>query len=488
MISKIKKISLGMLTISSSIIPLIAIASCSSSVDDSNFIISAKRNPQITQEDIINNNYKSLITLNKLFNGIDEDVLEKLTVGINNQNDVQIVLIANDGYKINGGKEFNSASFKVSIILNITPKEEDPQSITHVDLKNDGYQSTAVLNQLFNGIKEDEIIFMDVTISKKTPHEDFQPYRDYAIIIKPKNGYIFFNNVGQSINEFTSIDFRTVDVVLDIKELPNPIINNIDISGENFKQLSVLQKVFVGEKDLTEENIEKMEIVLNPSIDPNDNYYTITISFEEVGFLFSNGFYSLESNEFTVNKIIDVSTKTTLTEIPNHSELLEIINPLNDDYALKLEILEKLFDGITLEDIFNLQEITTLTPPMPGNNKQVVTLVANLDYVFIVNGEEVDRISSIEFVTDPVVLNIEPTNITILNNADIEGENYRSLATLSKLFYGVDDLTLENLENMQIELISNEIDGYYKIILTANEGYIFQNQNAQIESGHFFLA
>ncbi|MGL5205712.1 MAG: hypothetical protein ACRC7B_02245 [Metamycoplasmataceae bacterium] len=454
-----------------------------------NLNITKKSNPIITQEDMINNNYKSLTTLRKLFNGIDQDILEKVTIEINNQNNVQIVLIANEGYWINGEKEFSSESFIVSIVLDVTKKESPTGTITHVDLENDGYRSISVLSKLFNGIKEEDIVFMDVVVLNKLPIVDFLPYEEYWITIKPKNGYTFLDNTGESIDQLTSSSFKTVDVILDIIPLFNPDISNTDIDGENFKELSVLQKLFVGEKDLTLENIQKMDITLNAPVDEYDSYYSITLSLVNGGFLFSDDSRSLSSHGFILKKVLDVSARETLDEIPDHLELLELIDPNVYDYWSRLEILEKLFNGLTLEDIFNIEEIITLEPPKPGFNKQVVTLVASYGYSFVVNGEEVDRINSIEFFTNPIVLDIEPTYRDSLNKTDIENDNYKNLPTLLKLFYGASDLNAENLNNMEIELIyPSGADEYYRVVLTAKEGYVFQDSRTQIESGRFTLS
>ncbi|MGL5618006.1 MAG: hypothetical protein ACRCWU_03085 [Metamycoplasmataceae bacterium] len=454
-----------------------------------NLIITKKNNPIIIREDMINGNYKSLRTLEKLFNDINQSDLENMTVEIDNQSNVKIILIANEGYLINGEKEFSSDFFSVSIILDITPKTEDPKDITHVDLQNDGYKSIEILEKLFNGINKLDLLFMDVTVSNKLPNEDFIPYDDYIIIIKPKNGYIFLDNFGRPISELNSFTFRTVDVIYDIEALPNPILDNADITPENYNKLFVLQKLFIGEKDLTEENLKNIDILINRPTDINDNYYTFTIHINEPGFLFSNGLSLLDSEGFILKTIINITPKQNLSsELPNHLELLDLVEPYFDDYYRKLEILEKLFSGVKLEDIYNIIEIITLEEPVPGLNKQKVTLVASLEYAFIYDGKEVDQISSIEFVTNPVILNIEPTYITKLNSVDIEDNNYQKLSTLHKLFYGVEDLTEENLRNMDVQLITpDDQDNYYKIILIVSEGYIFQYQENQVESGQFIL-
>ncbi|MGL5205188.1 MAG: hypothetical protein ACRC63_02970, partial [Metamycoplasmataceae bacterium] len=380
-----------------------------------NINITKINNPTITRNDIESENYKTLETLEKLFNGINQSILDNISVEISNEANIRIILIANEGYRINGANEYSSDGFIISIILNITPKLQVPNNITHVDLENDGFKTLSVLNKLFDGIETKDLEFMDITVPNRQPNGDFWPYEYYEIVIKPKEGYIFLDNSGTNINELKSVRFRTSEVIFDIETLSNPIIDNADITNDNYRTLDVLEKLFIGEKDLTENNLNDMEIILNEPTIQGDNYYTITISFIKAGFRFSNGLSSLESEGFILRTILNVTSKQNLLSTPNHLELLDIRNPYYEDHDQKLEILRRLFNGLKIDDIYNILEIITLDEPTPGLNKQTVTLVANSEYAFILDGKEVDRISSIEFITSPVILKIEPTYQSSLN-------------------------------------------------------------------------
>ncbi|MGL5733130.1 MAG: hypothetical protein ACRCXE_03600 [Metamycoplasmataceae bacterium] len=469
-----------------------SIVSFAFSTKEINLDISIKNNPIVVKEDIENEKYKTLATLQKLFNGINSSNINNVSAEINtpeggSQTHFRVILIAREGYKINDKQAILSNEFIIPIVLSTKVKNDVPSDISYLELGDGGYKELSFLQKFFLELEADDLKNIEVTISNQGANGDFQPFSSHKITLIAKEGYSFLDSYNTKIDRITSLEFSTTGTDLIVANKPNPVVANKDMKDENYKKLAVLNKIFTGLEDLVDNHFVNMVNVFLSEESYDDNYMISLIA--NPGFTI-NGESFFQSDYFTLKKIVNVSAKPNPSEIlPTHLELLDILDDeLFDDFK-KVVILEKLFSGLRMEDIGRIQ-ITTLNPPIPGLLKQSITLkMMDPEFTFVVDGEEVNQITSIEFTTSPVILHIDEINNPLVNNSDIENENYKTLTTLRKLFIGVSDLTDENLLNMKITLqtIEGEEDGdvYYTVTLTLLHGYIFPNGEDTLISANF---
>ncbi|MGL5618007.1 MAG: InlB B-repeat-containing protein [Metamycoplasmataceae bacterium] len=444
--------------------------------------ITPNDNELILSGDDVSANPIALETLSKLFDGLTQDDIVNMIIKLNgeiaNGSKHTITLEAKPGFIFaNGGKEITSNEFSLLSIINITKVENDPKNINHLELKGLGYKSIHIIEKLFTGIKATDLNFIVIEIDKHGELDEFVPYEDYEITIKTMEGYKFRDNLGNETTELVSIKFRTVDVILDISASPNPLIKNTDITPENLKQITTLEKLFIG-VDLDEKNLQYIDyIFLNTPDENGGNFYTVTLGFK-FGFQ-TSGSHSLEiiSNEFVLKTIINIEKRKDIGNAKiNHLDLEYLLNfdGASQDIDVKVSILAKLFIKVNVDNV-GLFKITTLTDPTPGKNDQSITLTANDNYTFLENGDEVDHITSNIFTTTETLLTItHKIDIPNLSISDISGNKFSSEETLTKLF---NDVNLFNINNMEVS-INDEIPGSattHTITLRAKHGYVFEN-------------
>ncbi|MGL5684371.1 MAG: hypothetical protein ACRCXQ_01090 [Vagococcus fluvialis] len=98
------------------LVPIAVMASCSSS-DVTNYEITPKSNPKLLETDIQGDKYKELSTLEKVFDGLDDNKVKNLNIkleSINSEDTIyKITLTAKTGFTINGVTTITSQEFTI---------------------------------------------------------------------------------------------------------------------------------------------------------------------------------------------------------------------------------------------------------------------------------------------------------------------------------------------------------------------------------------
>ncbi|MGL5643553.1 MAG: hypothetical protein ACRCW3_02145, partial [Metamycoplasmataceae bacterium] len=377
MISNLKKLALGIMSTGGILVPLAVVASCGTTEEDVDLKITEKTNPEVSENDLDGDNYKSLATLQKVFTGITASDLANVTVTKEtvNVDEYVIVLTAKEGYTIGGQKTLRSATFKLSINMEITPKTD-------------------------------------------------------------------------------------------------PTLLQQDIEGEEYKTLTTLEKVFDG---VTASNLGNLTVSIEgPMVDS----YTITLTANE-GYLI-NGQKTLTSASFILSAVNMDITARSLT--PNEIKASDVDNEAFKSYAT----LQKLFEfdtAVVTEELLDEAVVVTMAP-MSGNQPRIVTLETKPGYA--ING--VGTLDSNQFII-PInyVINKAATVPTDIKPSDIENDNYKTWAVVSKLFTGA-DFTQSMLGNLDIELLPITEGQTYQIKLTPKNNFHINGGTTGITSDTFTLS
>ncbi|MGL6124869.1 MAG: hypothetical protein ACRC1F_00040 [Metamycoplasmataceae bacterium] len=431
-----KKIKLALATGSALVIPLALVASCSSSTVD--YKITAKSNPVITQQEIEGEKYKSLTTLTKLFDGITETELANLDVTLNQPTSTTgytITLKAKSGFTINDKETFVSNSFTISL-TQITVMDVVDEFSTN-DIKGDNFKSFATLSKLFEGLVEDELKYINVSLDFGT---------DLTITLRAKDGYMIGNK-----QELVS---KPITVILsNVSEKANPdAILPTDITGENYKSFATLSKLF---DNLVEEELEYIDVTLN-----SEASLSITLT-AKGGFLFgAKDKISVDSKPFTISL-------SRITEKANPDPIS--ISDIEGENYRSVATLSKLFDDVTEEKLKYIDVILN-----PGTT---ITLKAKNGFLI---GDKTE-VTSKQFTIalNAITEKVNPSPVTL---EEMTGNNFKSFATLSKLFNGI----VENhLQYMIITLALPTANNVGHVItFEARDGFTINN-NQDFESKPF---
>ncbi|MGL5590661.1 MAG: hypothetical protein ACRDCH_01115 [Metamycoplasmataceae bacterium] len=461
MISNFKKLALGIISTGGILVPLVVVTSCGSKAkDDVNLTITAKTNPTVTQQDIEGNNYKSLATLQKLFNGITTSNFDNLTAEKQsvNSNEYFIVLTAKDGYLISGQKTLQSAQFKVWIDLLITAKTNP--IVKQEDIDGEQYKSLATLEKIFDGITASDLA--NITVTKETIGSD-----NYIIVLKAKDGYRIN---GQETLNSTQFILSAIDIEITAKPLATYEIKEEDVDNDAFKSYATLQKLFAFDTAVVTEELLDMAVVITmtPMIGIEPRVVRLTVN---MGYAI-NGMASIDSNEFVIP--IDYLIERTDT-VPTNITLNSLEDP---EYIKTIEFLNRLFvlGTISQSDIDNY--INVSFEPISGSEYKVI-LTSKSIHVKI-NGQTT-------FESNPFIVNIN-INVTRRNSLPQEISTFDtadgalgSLNTLRKLFIFDSSITQTIIdEGLIVEFIEGGSRDY--ITLTAKTGYIINNGDRSIQS------
>ncbi|MGL5205474.1 MAG: hypothetical protein ACRC7B_00985 [Metamycoplasmataceae bacterium] len=214
MISNFKKLTLGIMSASAIIVPVVVTAcGTTESLEIIDFQINKIANPQLVWGNINGDNYKKLLTLNKVFEGLNNNNLKNLEIAINPvdaPNNYQITLSAKNGYSINEEKILGSNVFNIKDDMDISIITIVPTDIKASDIEGDKYKNFQVLSKLFNGIDFIEINFPNLIFELKPTAN----INSFQIEASPIDG-ITINGSSESL---TSVEF-TLDVVYNLKDI-----------------------------------------------------------------------------------------------------------------------------------------------------------------------------------------------------------------------------------------------------------------------------
>ncbi|MGL5205708.1 MAG: hypothetical protein ACRC7B_02225, partial [Metamycoplasmataceae bacterium] len=480
-----KKMALGVMTTGALVVPLAVVASCGSSTasEVADFNIETKNNPKVRFVDVSGNKYKEYKTLAKVFDGIDPSILGNVDASLkydmveteySESLKNEIILTAKSGYSIKGKKSITSEEFDVlPNFFEITALEIlDNIEITSSDLSN--INDINFLQKLFTGIEYDDMDDMDVVINDVLSKNSLQKY---TITLKAKGEFYFNNN--KEIKSLTSNEFSVIDVDLQIAVKNNPEILKVDIENDKYKSLETLQKLFDG---LTNQNLNAIETIVinNKNIEFGEEYWITLLAKDGYNI---NGKNALVSKEFILPTVLKIEQLTSIPENITHLDL-------KDDLYKEFNFLSKIFLGLKAADLEHLDiELTNTTNTTPfiivdGSYTVTLKIKDKSNFVFLDGDLEVKQITSKKFTLIPFnyVISIkEKPQISVM---DVEGDKYKTLSTLQKLFNGI---TQEILNNLQVEFMGEIGSGTnHKIVLIADKGYTI-NGDRSITSDDFNL-
>ncbi|MGL6124870.1 MAG: hypothetical protein ACRC1F_00045 [Metamycoplasmataceae bacterium] len=468
---QMKKIKLGAISGGSLIVPLILVASCSSTSILDNYKITAKTNPEtIYESDVKGDRLNTVETLSLMFDGINATNIKNITATLipidTRAKEHKIRLTANEGYTINDKKEWDSTVFtpQPSTIIEIEQQKTAPTNISFTDIENDGYKNINVLEKLFTNIKEaDKANLEDISLSGDTP----TPGSTHKVTLTAKRGFAFKVD-NKEVSKLESVEFTTVLIDLNITDIEpvNPILNT-DIEGENYKSIATLKKLFSGNDD----DFANVNIKLENPVNSPKNIIILTA---KPGYSI-NGAESLPSREFDVKMALYIKPVAT---VPSDINFVDI----KDGKYMDIAILKRLFDGIEETDKENM---TITMTNEAGSGLHKMTLAAKGNFVFLDDDGKESKEISVEFTSKDITLNI--TRITDLSSVlvlekEIVPEKLQSKETLSKLFNGITD---DNIDVITASVLS--VTGGRQVELKLETGYLFSNTTSTLQSSEFVL-
>ncbi|MGL5732493.1 MAG: hypothetical protein ACRCXE_00245, partial [Metamycoplasmataceae bacterium] len=459
MISNLKKLALGIMAAGGLVVPLAVVASCNSS-DTIDLKIEAKTSVELKREDIWLGKYKELATLVKVFDGMNETRLEKIKVDLKTITEgslYQIILTANEGYTIDGETSLKSTNFQIPVEnLVIEDKEDVPAEVARDDVFGENLKTIATLSKFFDlpvGMSQAELDeSVEVRIQKATTRQS-----KWVIILTPKPG---FRIGGADILVSEPFDVEIVDLVIEKIDPAPTDITAEDIGGEKFKTFAFLSRLFTG-SGFEASNLQYIDVTLTNVF---ASVYTIILAPTE-GFTINGSSEAFVSANFSVG--ISDLTITKKAEVPK--DITEDEVKVQD--ITRVRFLSKLFEGDDLtQEKINEGLIVSLNPISEGALYKVYTIVLTARTGFTIGGATTLSSNRFTLQADVNVNTISLSGFPIAPE-DIAGENYKSWATLVKLFTFDTRITSENVEDI-FSINKSEVGSSYLITLHANDGFI----------------
>ncbi|MGL6124873.1 MAG: hypothetical protein ACRC1F_00060, partial [Metamycoplasmataceae bacterium] len=463
-----KKIKLGAIS-GGSLIPLIIVASCSSTTIPSkeDYKITVKEPGTVYELDIMETEkLHSLETLSQLFEGVNDQNIDNLEVIVEGPreraNEYYITLEGKEGYTIEGKKSLKSKIFNTaqSKLVPIEPETSVPTDIDFDDIKDGNLHDINFLRKFFPRIQENDIPNMDITILGDTA----VPGSTHQIVLTAKRGYAFEVDL-KRVSKMKSVEFKTNKVNLAITA-KNPITEKIlstDIVDNKIDSYKTLSKLFTGQESEFKNVIARLE---KPAFSAKNRIILET----KEGYLI-NDQTSFQSEEFTLTNVLDIQP---VDKVPSDIHFDEI----KDGKFREIAVLQKLFAGIKSTDIANM-DITMTNDNVAGDH--TLTLTAKNNYIFMdKNGKESQKIS-IDFKSIIILkIVVKPNVLQPILSTDIDDDNLNSFRTLSKFFTGYEGDFL-HVDAKRVEVSP----GTYKIELTPKSGYIFDNGVTKLSTSDF---
>ncbi|MGL5205281.1 MAG: hypothetical protein ACRC63_03450, partial [Metamycoplasmataceae bacterium] len=305
--NKFKKMALSIMAFGGFISPLAIVASCNSSAEI-NYNITSINHPELTAEDVLDNQFMKLETLEKVFNGINEDNLKNLTVTkqvITNGGVHTLVLNTKNGYTIQGKNMLVSEHFTLmtnNFDYNIT-KKINPQ-LDRENIDDEEYMKLSTLEKVFDGINENNL--KNLTVSLNTVNAG----KDYIITLNANHGYTI-NGLTTLISNQLSFE---INLIISPKILNDFEILAIDVKDNNFRSFETINKLFHLDSSITEIALNQaVSFEISPMIDNQplsvkliaNNGYTIN----DLETLDSNSFILPINYEINKNDVVPSDIK-----------------------------------------------------------------------------------------------------------------------------------------------------------------------------------
>ncbi|MGL5204703.1 MAG: hypothetical protein ACRC63_00475, partial [Metamycoplasmataceae bacterium] len=414
----------------------------------------------LSSKDIINETYKTLPTLEKLFGGVDASnfgnfkvIIDNTTLGSATTH--TITLEANEWFTFNEGKTI-SKTFTLETILEIAPIEENI-ILSLEDVEDGKYNNLATLQKLFSGINVNNSAFFTVIINNNR----FESESEHLITLTRNDGYIFENG-----HETISKEFK-LDTYLNITPKNGTLILNAnDIKEDKFKLEETINKLFNG----ISTNFNNFDVTIDNKTPGSASLHTITLT-AKYGFAFGNG-------EKTISKTFNLETILAIT--PKTGTVILNAKDIEGQSFKKQETLMKLFNGISVDVLPNIT-ITISDGAQTSGSEHTITLTANDNFSFNDGVKTISKTFTLE-----TILNINPKTLEslILSASDVK-DKLNTFEILDRLF---DGLKAEDIVDKVTATLNGTIGSgsAHTITLKANDGFIFNN-GKEIVSNEFSL-
>ncbi|MGL5519824.1 MAG: hypothetical protein ACRDBR_00120 [Metamycoplasmataceae bacterium] len=324
--------------------------------------------------------------LDKAFNGIDTSNISKILFTLN-EKETKIIIKPIEGYHFEGKLFDLETTYTVIAKENINIPvsiKATPDPIKQIDINNIlGAIITnklASLNKLFTGINNTNINWFNI---KKIDNTD----KTTNIQLTANEGYIF-NNAEKSItsskftieSEVVPPPTETVKLNITAKDkvegaaMTEPEVRAITSSITPLdEKVKYLVKLFNG---IDKDNIKNIETF------SQTNFTKINLT-TKTNYVFANNTNRIESVVFPRAPKVTLSLTLKTGEINFTDQDVE--NMQGQDKALKLASLDKVFGGLTLENIGGVD-------PSIGNRRDTIVLFPETGYTF--SGENKQRLES----------------------------------------------------------------------------------------------
>ncbi|MGL5358007.1 MAG: hypothetical protein ACRC9U_03070 [Metamycoplasmataceae bacterium] len=426
-----------------------------------------------------------ILSLNKLFTGIDNNNIKFFTIekiDDSNNKPTNIKLTAKTGYIFNN-KDQSITSNKFTIDSEVTPPGttelkiskrintiELTQSEFDILKGKDGVVTESIksiLDRIFDGIDSTNISKILFTLNEK----------ETKITIKPIDGYHFTNNLSILEVPYTIASKVNINIDVSAKTITEKIldkdINNI-VGNVDANKISSLGKLFTGI------NNTNIKFFTTEKIDINGKTTNVKLIVNN-GYIFNNTSTTLTSKTFTINgevippitdKKLNVTAKTSVEGAALTFPDLRVIYRGDTSDEEKLSILNKVFDGINLDNIQYIKSDYVRT-------KTQIVLTTKLDYTFP------DGSSTLYSITFPEAQNVFIPAVAKTGNLEftdqdaeamISTNNDLKLKALSKIF---DGLNKDNIKGIVDPLLGNARN---TVFIYKSMGYDFPDNKKHIES------
>ena len=438
--------------------PALLLASCSAETSDVKLPITVKENPDGVLVEEVSGIQIELTTVQKLFN-IEASDFNNVTASLKNTNigvgeTNQIVLKANKGFVFeNDTNTLESTEFSLSKKLLTTVKD-----ITDVILFEEASAkpiTLATAQKLFNIEASD---FNNVTADLKSPIDSLTN----QVVLTAKAGFIFEN----STNTLESAEFSlSKQLAITVNDTPGAI--TVNEAKVNPITLATAQKLF----NVVESDFNNVTATWKNSNvgDGQKNQMVLTA---KDGFIFKDGSNILNSVEFTLsNEILPITLKATPEGI--------LVEEVSAD-PITLATAQKLFNIV--ESDFNNVTAAFKNPVASSTNQIVLTAKAG----FVFEGGA-STLESAEFsLSKQLAITAKADGETppIMPYAEINASPI-ALSTIQILFNNVDASNFINVDVSLTEKIAPNKGN--QIILTAKDGFIFENGTNTLLSAYFVV-
>ncbi|MGL5643313.1 MAG: hypothetical protein ACRCW3_00830, partial [Metamycoplasmataceae bacterium] len=360
--------------------------------------------------DVVNDNYKSLATLRKLFL-LDDRITDQTTldemVNITKSegNTNTITLSVKNDFSINNVQSITSKEFEMPTNILVETQNNIPNDIIMSDIAGNNFMNFSVLQKLFVGADFNSNNLANMEVVRITIVQGSK----YKIELKSKPGY----NINGSSEAISSGEFNVLafNINAQINELPAWTLTFNDLDGDNWKQLETIKKLFTFNLEIDSQ--EKLDEMFDISITSN-TIKSITLN-TKPGFTI-NGGETLTSNQFEipVNYIIEIVEDPSIF-------IIRLSQIVNQGYK-NLSLISKLFMGTGISDASLL-----------NMNIELITHVPDLTYQikltpkdgFNINGLKQEIISeelTVKFIEETIEQSFQPLppNLTLSEIQDFD--------------------------------------------------------------------